>query len=228
MAGGKPPRGAGGGLTGAAAFGGAPAVGTAPEAGTGPAVEASEVATPIVLVPALVEQLLAHARREAPRECCGILSLAPAAADGRGARLAAGPVTGRTRAGRSAPLRYHPARNRAASLSRYELDPEDLLSVLSGLEEERGALWGFAHSHVGQPAIPSAVDIDNAWYPDAVWLILSLAPGGEAGLGLRLARGETLRAYRIVGGLPTALLAAPTAAGAAEVPLRLATAVCLS
>lgn len=208
MAGGKPPRGAGGGLTGAAAFGGAPAVGTAPEAGTGPAVEASEVATPIVLVPALVEQLLAHARREAPRECCGILSLVPEEV--------------------AAPLRYHPARNRAASLSRYELDPEDLLSVLSGLEEERGALWGFAHSHVGQPAIPSAVDIDNAWYPDAVWLILSLAPGGEAGLGLRLARGETLRAYRIVGGLPTALLAAPTAAGAAEVPLRLATAVCLS
>ncbi|MHB9145673.1 MAG: M67 family metallopeptidase [Symbiobacteriia bacterium] len=118
----------------------------------------------------MVEQLADHARQAAPRECCGLLTLPP--------------------------LRYQPVRNVAAGLNRFEMDPGDLLAVLMGLEEQGGSLWGIFHSHPTHPAAPSAADLAEAHYPDAVYLILSLAPAAVPGAGLLLQPAGALRAYR--------------------------------
>lgn len=129
---------------------------------------------PVVLEPRLLAQLLSHARQEAPRECCGVLSL------------------DRPEGG----LRYHRARNRAPSPDRYEMDPDDLLAILDGLDAKKVSLWGLFHSHVRHEALPSEVDRTHAYYPEAIYLILSLKPGAGPGRGLAV-EGTVLRGFRI-------------------------------
>jgi len=146
---------------------------------------------PVVLEPRLLAQLLGHARQEAPRECCGVLSLDQ---PGGGPSPAAGP-TPVAAAGRL-PLRYHQTRNRAPSPNRYEMDPDDLLAILDGLDAENASLWGLFHSHVRHEALPSEVDRTNAYYPEAIYLILSLKPGADLGRGLAVEEAA-LRGFRI-------------------------------
>lgn len=122
---------------------------------------------------------------------------------------AAHPDSAYVAAAGSLPLRYHPARNRATSASLFEMDPDDLLAVLDGPEADAARLWGLFHSHVRHEAVPSEVDRANAYYPDAVYLILSLKPRAQPGLGLRL-EGAVLRGFSIRDGQ------------AEEVPLTLA------
>ena len=56
--------------------------------------------------------------------------------------------------------------------------------------------WGIVHSHTHTPAVPSPTDVGLAFYPDALYLLVSLADDqadpatGEPGV----------RAWRILGG----------------------------
>jgi proteasome lid subunit RPN8/RPN11 len=93
---------------------------------------------------------VAHAREEAPNECCGYLW----ASDGT--------VQGVVR-----------AVNKRSSPYGYELDPESLLAVWK-LDDERGFQVGTYHSHPKSPAEPSQTDINLAEYPDWLYLIVSL------------------------------------------------------
>lgn len=127
---------------------------------------------------AIRDAIVAHARAEDPNEACGlIIGDAPAAAGG-------------------VPRRWEPTRNAAASPYRYEIDPMDLYRITVAADDADEVVWGIVHSHTHSPAVPSPTDLGLAFYPDALYLLVSLAPDqadpatGDAGV----------RAWRIVDG----------------------------
>ena len=110
-----------------------------------------------VLPGAIRDAIVAHARAEYPNEACGlIVGDAPAGAGG----LA---------------LRFEPTRNKAASPYRYEIAPEDLYRIIVAADDADEAIWGIVHSHTHSPAVPSPTDVGLAFYPDALYLLVSLS-----------------------------------------------------
>ena len=131
--------------------------------------------------PDLVEAIVAQARAEDPNEACGLIVGDRPAADG----------------GR--PLRYEPTRNRAASPYRYEIHPDDLLRLTIATDDSDQVFWAIVHSHVRSPAYPSPTDVGLAFYPDALYLLVSLAES-EPSLGaFRIVDGEIHRVELLVG-----------------------------
>jgi proteasome lid subunit RPN8/RPN11 len=98
------------------------------------------------------EEMVAHAREDAPNECCGYLR----ASDGAVEEV----------------FRAVNARN---SPYGYELDPQSLFAV-NDLDDE-GFEVGVYHSHPRSPAEPSQTDINLANYPSWTYWIVSL--GGD-------------------------------------------------
>lgn len=124
------------------------------------------------------EALIAHARGQHPNEMCGlIVGDKPAGEGGRA-------------------IRFEPTRNKAASPYRYEIDPDDLLRLTISTDDADEAFWGIVHSHTHTAAVPSPTDVSLAFYPDSLYLLVSLADDqvdartGEPGV----------RAWRIVDG----------------------------
>jgi [CysO sulfur-carrier protein]-S-L-cysteine hydrolase len=106
---------------------------------------------------AMIEAMVDHARAEDPNEACGlIVGDAPAAEGGRA-------------------LRWEAARNKAASPYRYELDPADLLRLTLATDDAGEVFWAIVHSHVRTPPRPSPTDVALALYPDALYVLVSLA-----------------------------------------------------
>jgi proteasome lid subunit RPN8/RPN11 len=130
---------------------------------------------------AMVEALVTHARAEYPNEMCGVIVGDRPAADG----------------GRA--LRWEAARNRAASPLRYDIHPDDLYRLTVETDDADEVFWAIVHSHTHSPARPSLTDIGLAFYPDALYILVSLADPEPA-----------LAAWRIVGGevFPVELLVA--------------------
>lgn len=124
------------------------------------------------------EAIVAQARAEYPNEACGLIVGDRPAADG----------------GRA--LRYEPTRNKAASPYRYEIDPADLLRLTIATDDADEVFWGIVHSHTHTAAVPSPTDVGLAFYPDSLYLLVSLSDDetdpatGEPGI----------RAWRIVDG----------------------------
>ena len=124
------------------------------------------------------DALVAHARAEYPNEACGLIAGTGPAGDG-----------GRATA-------WHATRNRAASPLRYEVHPDDLLRVSVAIDDADEVIWGIAHSHVRSPARPSPTDVGLAFYPDALYVIVSLADAeADPATG-----AERVQAWRIVDG----------------------------
>jgi proteasome lid subunit RPN8/RPN11 len=124
------------------------------------------------------DAIVAHARAEYPNEACGLIAGTAPAAEG------------------GVPTAWHPTRNRAASPLRYEIHPEDLLRASLAIDDADEVIWGIVHSHVRSPARPSPTDVGLAFYPDALYLLVSLAESeADPTTG-----AESLRAWRIVGG----------------------------
>jgi len=123
--------------------------------------------------------IVEHARAELPNEACGlIVGDRPAEAGGRA-------------------LRWIPTRNRAASPFLYEIDPDDLLRATIETDDADEVFWAIVHSHIASPARPSPTDIGLAFYPDALYILVSLHPDEQDP-----ATGQPgLRAWRIVDGL---------------------------
>jgi proteasome lid subunit RPN8/RPN11 len=119
----------------------------------------------------MIEAMVAHARAEEPNEACGlIVGDRPAAARGR-------------------PLRWEPTRNKAASPYRYEIDPADLLRLTLEIDDAGETFWAIVHSHVRTAPTPSPTDIGLAFYPEALYVLVSLAQ-----------EAPEVRAWRIVDG----------------------------
>lgn len=90
-------------------------------------------------------------------------------------------------------LRFEATRNKAASPYRYEIHPEDLLRLTIATDDADEVFWGIVHSHTHTPAVPSPTDIGLAFYPDALYLLVSLSDD-EAD---PISGDPSLRAWRI-------------------------------
>ena len=101
----------------------------------------------------VVEEILFHARQEAPKECCGLLS-------GEGDII----------------THRHPMRNVLESEVRYSIDPHALFRFFKELRGAGLRHLGIYHSHPSSEAFPSPTDIEQAFYPHCNYLIVSLAP----------------------------------------------------
>lgn len=156
----------------------APAPGTEDAYYPGNAGQPHPGPTRVALPAAIRDAIVAHAHAEAPNEACGLIVGDRSAADGGKA------------------LRWVPLRNALASPYRYEIDPDDLLRVTIETDDADEVFWGIVHSHVASPARPSPTDLRQAHYPDALYVLVSLAPS-EAD---PTTEAESLRAWRIVDG----------------------------
>jgi proteasome lid subunit RPN8/RPN11 len=101
---------------------------------------------------AQLDELVAHARDEAPNECCGYLS----ARDG-------------------VVREVFRAENERRSPYGYSLDPKSLFAA-NELDDD-GFEVGIYHSHPRSGAEPSQTDINLATYPHWTYLIVSLENG---------------------------------------------------
>lgn len=141
---------------------------------------------PAVRLPAEIrDALVDHALGERPNEACGIVvGDGPAASGGR-------------------PLRFVPARNSLASPYRFEVHPDDLISLVFETERAGETFWAIVHSHPRTEPVPSPTDLARAAYPEALHLIVSLrrcggsVVGGAGGGGRACAE---LALWRIAGG----------------------------
>jgi proteasome lid subunit RPN8/RPN11 len=67
-----------------------------------------------------------------------------------------------------------PARNLASSPNRFLIDPKDHLDARRNARARGLEVVGFYHSHPHSPPEPSATDVAEASYPDALYLIMSI------------------------------------------------------
>jgi proteasome lid subunit RPN8/RPN11 len=121
------------------------------------------------LSPRFLAEIVAHARDESPRECCGII------------------------AGRNgAPEKLYRTRNVAAGNRLYEIDPAELIALeFRELPAQGTEIVAIYHSHPASPAYPSQTDLDLAFWPEVVYLICSLAePDAPVVRGFHLRDGH--------------------------------------
>jgi proteasome lid subunit RPN8/RPN11 len=126
---------------------------------------------------AMAEAIVAQARAEYPNESCGIVIGSSVVGEGGEA------------------LRYAPCRNAAASPYRYVIDSQEALRLSIEADDAGQEFWAIVHSHVRSPAVPSPTDVGLAFWPDALYVLVSLA-AEEAGPD-----GAPLRAWRIRDGV---------------------------
>ncbi len=83
--------------------------------------------------------------------------------------------------------------NVAGSETAYEMAPAQLIGALRGLRDAGEELVAIYHSHPQGPARPSRIDIERAYYPNAAYVIVSLAePERPLAAAFRIIDGEAL------------------------------------
>lgn len=113
----------------------------------------------------VIAEMLAHARDEAPRECCGLLI-------GSGDSVA----------------RSVRARNLDEKATRYLIDPADHFAALRSARADGLDVIGAYHSHPSSAPVPSATDIAEANSgSDFIYVIVSLV--GDDVRAYRMERG---------------------------------------
>jgi proteasome lid subunit RPN8/RPN11 len=71
--------------------------------------------------------------------------------------------------------RFHAMRNADASPVTYRLDPKEQLRAFDQIEEAGREVVGIVHSHTHTDAYPSETDRNQAFYPEAHYLLVSLS-----------------------------------------------------
>jgi [CysO sulfur-carrier protein]-S-L-cysteine hydrolase len=112
----------------------------------------------------ILEEMIRHARREPEIECCGLLA-------GRDGVV----------------MTIFPTDNALRSATSYEIAPHDLFQLFRRFRQEGLEHLGHYHSHPHTENVPSPRDIEQAYYPDEAYFIISLLPGAP----------RPVRAFRI-------------------------------
>jgi proteasome lid subunit RPN8/RPN11 len=111
------------------------------------------------MAPELLEQIVAHARTEAPNECCGVVAVVPGS-DDQPAQA----------------MRVRAARNIHASPKRFEIDGKDVIAAINEFDEAGWDIGAIYHSHTHTAPYPSQTDINfAASWPGVEWIIVGLA-----------------------------------------------------
>lgn len=100
--------------------------------------------------------MVAHVQRHWPEEACGLL----AGNEGQVERV-------------------YLIENIRHSRTDYYMDPSQQVQAMLEIETAGWELASIFHSHPAGPLWPSTTDIDRAYYPDAVYLILAATAGQE-------------------------------------------------
>ncbi|MGH7406053.1 MAG: M67 family metallopeptidase [Candidatus Methylomirabilales bacterium] len=97
------------------------------------------------------DEIVKHARAEVPNECCGLL------------------------AGKNgAVLELFQCESTEKSPYRYYVDPKDQIRIMREMDRKGWDLVGIYHSHTHTEAYPSKTDVELAFYPEALYFIVSL------------------------------------------------------
>lgn len=86
------------------------------------------------------------------------------------------------------PSTCYPVANVAANTdSQFQLEPKQQINAMRTMRETGQTLFAIYHSHPKTPATPSKQDIEQANYPDTLYLIISMATTGSVQLrGFRI------------------------------------------
>jgi proteasome lid subunit RPN8/RPN11 len=104
----------------------------------------------------MVSAIIRHLRDALPYEGCGLL----ATAHRNGVRR----VT-----------RFFCGANIDRSATRFTMDPREVMEAMDEMERRGWTMGAIVHSHPRTPATPSVTDLREAYYPDALLVIVSLA-----------------------------------------------------
>jgi len=120
----------------------------------------------------LVNQILRHAQTAPEDEVCGLI--------------------GKNAAGA---MRVYPVANVASDTYHlFTMDPKGQIDAMRNMREAGEVLYAIYHSHPHAPAAPSAIDLQQAAYPEALYLIVSLYTKGVLEMrGYRLRESEVER-----------------------------------
>jgi proteasome lid subunit RPN8/RPN11 len=98
-----------------------------------------------------MEKMVAHCKAAYPNETCGIL------------------------AGRDGAVeKIYEMTNIEPSPVSYLMDPKEQFLAMKEMRTEGNRMIAIYHSHPQSPAYPSSKDVNLAFYPDAVYVIVSL------------------------------------------------------
>ena len=115
----------------------------------------------------MAQELVDHAIADLPNECCGMIS------------GEAGVATG-----------VHRAANSEGSPFMYVMDPREQLRIMDAIDEAGQDLLAIYHSHTRSAAYPSRTDVELAFFPDTLYLIVSIADRDTPEIrAFRLSRG---------------------------------------
>ena len=117
----------------------------------------------MVIPAALRDEIIAHARDGLPNEACGILA-------GRDGRVE----------------QFFPAESDEPSPYYYRIEARDQIRIMNAIDDAGLDLVGIYHSHTSSPAFPSRTDAEQAFWPDAVYVIVSLAEQAADVRGYRI------------------------------------------
>lgn len=101
---------------------------------------------------ALYDEMVEHARAEAPNECCGMIA-----------------------SNNGEAVRVFRAENAAASPLRYEIDGAEQYRIQMAIDDAGLDLGAIYHSHTRSRPYPSQTDINLAFYPETLYVIVGLA-----------------------------------------------------
>jgi proteasome lid subunit RPN8/RPN11 len=100
----------------------------------------------------LYDEMVEHARAEAPNECCGMIA-----------------------SNNGEAVRVFRAENAAASPLRYEIDGAEQYRIQMEIDDADLDLGAIYHSHTRSRPYPSQTDINLAFYPETLYVIVGLA-----------------------------------------------------
>ncbi len=101
----------------------------------------------------LYRAMIAYVQQQAPEEACGLIAF------DRGQRA----------------VKLFPGTNVEHSTIRYRMDSDEVVDALGEMEHRGWELGAIFHSHPETPAEPSNTDLQYAFYPNALMVIISLA-----------------------------------------------------
>jgi proteasome lid subunit RPN8/RPN11 len=109
----------------------------------------------VTIVQRVLDDLVAHARAEQPRECCGLLI-------GTGDHV----------------IDSMRARNLDAGTSRFVIDPPDHFAAIRSARDRSLDVVGYYHSHPRSRAYPSDTDMRESGYAGAMHVIVGCPDSG--------------------------------------------------
>ena len=122
---------------------------------------------------ACYEETIAHARRQYPKEACGVLAGLAQPQPGQAADV----------------MQVYPMTNVEDSPIGYSMDPKEQLALEREMRQRGQRMLGIYHSHTASDAYPSSVDVDLAISAELSYVLVSL----------RKKEQPVLKSYRIDG-----------------------------